>query len=112
MSSFAWCYIPASGLSEGQIANSKHHSASQDSTSHAERFAIDKHLPQQLLGRSSYTACKLGCHWMCIQRELLYRFQREAEAARRDAAAFAEDKQRMEQELAYMRVLTHTSVDM
>ncbi len=41
-----------------------------------------------------------------------HRFQREAEAARRDAAAFAEDKQRMEQELAYMRVITHTSVDM
>jgi len=42
---------------------------------------------------------------MCIQRQLPYRFQREAEAARRDAAAFAEDKQRMEQELAYMRVI-------
>ncbi len=56
--------------------------------------------------------CKLGRHWMCVQRQLLHRFQREAEAARRDAAAFAEDKQRMEQELAYMRVITHTSAGM
>ena len=32
------------------------------------------------------------------------RLQREAEAARRDAAAFAEDKHKMEQELAYMKV--------
>ena len=33
------------------------------------------------------------------------RLQREAESARRDAAASAEDKHRMEQELAYMKVL-------
>ena len=32
------------------------------------------------------------------------RLQREAEAARRDAAAFAEDKQRLEYEMASMRV--------
>ena len=32
------------------------------------------------------------------------RLQREAESARRDAAASAEDKHRMEQELAYMKV--------
>ncbi|KAL0030034.1 hypothetical protein WJX79_002301 [Trebouxia sp. C0005] len=37
-------------------------------------------------------------------KDQVVRFQREAEAARRDAAAFAEDKQRMEQEMAYMRL--------
>ncbi len=60
------------------------------------------------MGRCSHAAATERAY----KGSCFYRFQREAEAARRDAAAFAEDKQRMEQELAYMRVITNTSAAM